>query len=530
MLVFFTLQALGQATSQEGRYSVDFNRGCAPLTINVTEHDGFGDIARQYYYFEGADPTNSKTHTYTTAGVYTLVQLVGINVDPKTDTLIIEVLEPLVPKFDYIKCDNRQVQVTIDDQNYPDYEVTFAGSSSVTLKDQESSVYSFSHDDPLSIDVRGIHVNAADNCPETSIILPEVIDNLDAPSVQSAGILQYCEDSFGLTLTSSPDEDVRYEIELNRSNGLYQTIWQGEFMSDLTLTEIVFSAIESSFCVRVVANNVCDGSRIIGESFCQNIDEGALDPVRNLYSTYQGNDVLISLDEAAGGEFLFERSFNQSTFSKLSESTGNYRDEKAFLGRQYFYKVSFLDSCDGNWGLKQTSPPFINAAETQKNRFDVSFSPAVHQLDETFSYQGILTGNGGSETIDFSGNSFQFGLSPELGETQTLIVTGLSDNFSVQSNSLTFEFEFIVHVPKAFTPNGDGLNDRLEFFGLGEAQGELKIYTRWGQQIYGEISSAPSWDGRINGKKADEGVYIYEISIPQMANHIQKGTFALIKN
>ncbi|NNE56384.1 MAG: hypothetical protein HKN32_10205, partial [Flavobacteriales bacterium] len=137
MLVFFTLQALGQATSQEGRYSVDFNRGCAPLTINVTEHDGFGDIARQYYYFEGANPTNLKTHTYHSAGIYTLVQLVGVNVDPKTDTLIIEVLEPLAPNFDYIKCDNRQVQVTIDDQNYPDYEVTFAGSSAVMLKDQE---------------------------------------------------------------------------------------------------------------------------------------------------------------------------------------------------------------------------------------------------------------------------------------------------------------------------------------------------------------------------------------------------------
>ena len=56
----------------------------------------------------------------------------------------------------------------------------------------------------------------------------------------------------------------------------------------------------------------------------------------------------------------------------------------------------------------------------------------------------------------------------------------------------------------------------------------MKIFNRWGQQLYGEISSSPSWDGKLNGEVMREGVYIYEISIPEMANHIQRGTFAII--
>ena len=41
-----------------------------------------------------------------------------------------------------------------------------------------------------------------------------------------------------------------------------------------------------------------------------------------------------------------------------------------------------------------------------------------------------------------------------------------------------------VFVPNIITPNGDGLNDRLEITGLGTTTWALTIYSRWGQPVY----------------------------------------------
>lgn len=70
-------------------------------------------------------------------------------------------------------------------------------------------------------------------------------------------------------------------------------------------------------------------------------------------------------------------------------------------------------------------------------------------------------------------------------------------------------------VPNAFSPNGDGANDRLKFFFKSEYgfTGELKIYDRWGNLVFEaeNVSSAHSvsWDGTYKGKPFNTGVFIW---------------------
>ena len=108
ILIFLSLPIFGQV-SQLGRYSSDFTRGCAPLTINITVLDSYGSITRQYFYENENDVTTSQTHTYDEPGIYNLVQLVGIDTapEPKTDTLVIEVLAPTAPEYTYLFCNSR---------------------------------------------------------------------------------------------------------------------------------------------------------------------------------------------------------------------------------------------------------------------------------------------------------------------------------------------------------------------------------------------------------------------------------------
>ncbi len=51
-------------------------------------------------------------------------------------------------------------------------------------------------------------------------------------------------------------------------------------------------------------------------------------------------------------------------------------------------------------------------------------------------------------------------------------------------------------IPNAFTPNGDGANDRFQPIGKSIESYDLTIYTRWGQKIYQENTP---WDGRGYG-------------------------------
>ena len=528
------IPALGQV-SNAGRFSVDFSNGCAPLTIHITEHDGFGSIARQYFYENALEVKADLSHTYDTPGTYELVQLVGNDRDPvtnelidKTDTLIIEVFDPVAPNFSYELCDHREIVVTIDDARYDSYEVIFADSFIATALSNESINYVFGSTEPLSIEVRGIYSNASDNCFPTTLVLPDIIDDLEPTQIHSAELLLLCEDQFGLNISSNMKQHMPYELYLNKSGKGYVLLESGHFESEILLELDQFSEDETSFCVRIDVNNVCDGTFLQGTELCQVIDSEEFSPIKNLYSTYEDESVLVALDEIELGEFVFERTFNGFTYSTIAQTSSSYKDAVVFSGRMYDYKVSYLDTCGSVWNQQKTSPPFIKIVDIQANRFEINFSLATHSLTNEFTYEAVLSGNGQSKTA-VTDEFFSISLLPELGENQTLIVVGVGNGIFISSNPISLKFEFLVHVPKAFTPNNDGLNDRLEFFGLGDVEGKLSIYNRWGHQIYGEISSAPSWDGRTNGELMDEGVYVYEISIPEMANHVQRGTFALIK-
>lgn len=73
---------------------------------------------------------------------------------------------------------------------------------------------------------------------------------------------------------------------------------------------------------------------------------------------------------------------------------------------------------------------------------------------------------------------------------------------SIQSNE-TFE------VPNVFTPNGDAHNERfgaaLQNLGLYD----LRIYNRWGEQVFHIDIVGGTWDGTIKGDNASEGQYYW---------------------
>ncbi|GIV32006.1 MAG: hypothetical protein KatS3mg030_308 [Saprospiraceae bacterium] len=68
----------------------------------------------------------------------------------------------------------------------------------------------------------------------------------------------------------------------------------------------------------------------------------------------------------------------------------------------------------------------------------------------------------------------------------------------------------VFEVPNAFTPNGDGINDSFgPVYQCYFADYRLRVFNRWGQEVFTSTDPAQGWDGRIDGKEAPSEVYMW---------------------
>jgi len=105
--------------------------------------------------------------------------------------------------------------------------------------------------------------------------------------------------------------------------------------------------------------------------------------------------------------------------------------------------------------------------------------------------------------------------------TTTFTVYAVNADSCVVSDTVTVTVinQPSAFMPSAFTPNGDGLNDRFEVDILGATDIEVMIFNRWGQRVYynasqtNGLTGTDGWDGTVNGKPAPEDTYVYQIKV-----------------
>jgi gliding motility-associated-like protein len=93
-----------------------------------------------------------------------------------------------------------------------------------------------------------------------------------------------------------------------------------------------------------------------------------------------------------------------------------------------------------------------------------------------------------------------------------------------------------IFIPNAFTPNGDNINDQFELL-TNQPQTMIEsfeIFDRWGGLVYvsnDQNGLPPKWDGTINGRQADPGIYIYLIKVIQIDGQERRyrGTVQLMR-
>jgi gliding motility-associated-like protein len=93
-------------------------------------------------------------------------------------------------------------------------------------------------------------------------------------------------------------------------------------------------------------------------------------------------------------------------------------------------------------------------------------------------------------------------------------------------------FDNRMYVPSVFTPNGDGINDKL-FINVAGARGlrYFRVYNRYGKLMFQTSDPGVGWDGRFNGELQPIDTYVWTAEVADAYGAItrQRGNITLLR-
>lgn len=113
-----------------------------------------------------------------------------------------------------------------------------------------------------------------------------------------------------------------------------------------------------------------------------------------------------------------------------------------------------------------------------------------------------------------------------------VMATNICGTFSDTINLVFEDCRCRPVVPSAFSPNGDGRNDRVgPMLFCNPYLYRFMIFNRWGQMVFSARNMADKWDGTFNGKAQDAGTYYYliEVAPDSKRREHHKGSITLIR-
>lgn len=90
----------------------------------------------------------------------------------------------------------------------------------------------------------------------------------------------------------------------------------------------------------------------------------------------------------------------------------------------------------------------------------------------------------------------------------------------------------VVYLPKAFTPNGDGLNDTYGISNPFAVQDFLsfEVFDRWGSRVFFTDTPFEKWDGSFQGQDVNSGVMLFKVRhICRGEEKLTTGSFTILR-
>ena len=119
--------------------------------------------------------------------------------------------------------------------------------------------------------------------------------------------------------------------------------------------------------------------------------------------------------------------------------------------------------------------------------------------------------------------------SPGASITYTITITDANGCKAMATVMVTVDDCAELFVPNVFSPNGDGINDLFKIDCL-KPEDQVKIFNRWGMQVFTFYGKNNGWDGRKeNAETCVEGVYYYIIILNNELKENISGVIHLLR-
>lgn len=122
-------------------------------------------------------------------------------------------------------------------------------------------------------------------------------------------------------------------------------------------------------------------------------------------------------------------------------------------------------------------------------------------------------------------------VTPQASTRYTVYVTDTNQCVSIDSVMVNVRTNVPVQVPNAFTPNGDGNNDKFRVANVTfQKVIEFRVFNRWGQEVF-HAQDNGGWDGTWKGVAQDANIYKYiaRVAYPDGRTETFKGDVVLIR-
>lgn len=175
-----------------------------------------------------------------------------------------------------------------------------------------------------------------------------------------------------------------------------------------------------------------------------------------------------------------------------------------------FYSVILTDSCgnsltDGS--LVTVLAPYVDISymykENRTLQFYATASPDVVAYEWSF-------GDGQTSSLQSPEHTYT-----DTGYFNVMLVVTNQFGCTDTAFELIYSYpDYRFFIPNTFTPNMDALNDVFTGFGIGFIKYEMRIFNRWGQEIFYTDDIHRGWPGADdNGYNLPIGIYAYRVDL-----------------
>lgn len=239
--------------------------------------------------------------------------------------------------------------------------------------------------------------------------------------------------------------------------------------------------------------------------------------------------------------FLFAHPEDTSTtirwYNDLSEET-HFREAYTYPTQPLAFTETYYIESVSEFGCVSTRIPIVASLFDAENAQIVSSAETVEipQAIVTFEIAGLGEaerykwdlGDGNTATTATVAHEYE---RPGMYEIKLNIITLNGCEIDLRE---TVEVKQVmgVHLPTAFTPNGDGFNDEYYIGSSLMRELHFEVYDRWGRVVFAADNPDFRWNGMTpNGKEAFPGVYVFRLrGLDYQGNTVNEtGTLTLIR-